>query len=229
MLGNNLSTLGVSAARLDNSFETLSTALVWVPTGEYGQGFGDFEKQKNAPPVLGISVAVMKIKRASRIMILLRNTQLRLSDGTVIFTPNLFGPGITITDATYKMFDIDGGLKYRGFSLEGEYYWRWLDNFKGEGTAGLQPFFNHGFQLQGSAMVVPKILQLYVGGSRINGQFGDPWDLRIGANWFPWKNKVVRWNTEWLYLRNSPVGYSSVPFVVGGRGSVFHSSLELAF
>jgi hypothetical protein len=127
------------------------------------------------------------------------------------------------------MFDVDGGLKYRGFSIEGEYYWRWLDDFEGPGTEGLPQLRDRGFQLQGSAMLVPKTLQLYVGGSRINGQFGNPFDFRSGINWFPWKNKVVRWNTEWLYLRNSPVGYSSVPFAIGGRGNVFHSSLELAF
>ena len=230
MLGNNLSTLGVSAARLDNGFNTFSSALVWTPTGEYGQGFGDFENQKTLTTRLAAHFTRSDENRESQPNNeSFENTQLRLSDGTVIFTPDLFGPGITITDARYRMFDIDGGLKYRGFSLEGEYYWRWLDNFKGEGTAGLEPLFDHGFQLQGSAMVVPRTLQLYAGASRINGQFGDPWDFRLGANWFPWKNKVVRWNTEWLYLRNSPVGYSSVPFVVGGRGNVFHSSLELAF
>jgi hypothetical protein len=230
MLGNNLSTLGVSAARLDNGFNTLSTSLVWTPTGEYGQGFGDFENKKTLTTRLAAHFTRSDENRESQPNNeSFENTQLRLSDGTVIFTPELFGPGITITDARYRMFDLDGGLKYRGFSLEGEYYWRWLDNFKGEGTAGLEPLFDHGFQLQGSAMVVPKSLQLYAGASRINGQFGDPWDFRLGANWFPWKNKVVRWNTEWLYLRNSPVGYSSVPFVVGARGNVFHSSLELAF
>ena len=57
------------------------------------------------------------------------NTQLRLSDGSIIFTPNLFGPGISINDAVYKMASIDGGLKYHGFSLEGEYYLHWLEQF----------------------------------------------------------------------------------------------------
>jgi hypothetical protein len=33
MIANNLSTLGVSAARLDNKFNTFSSALVWTPTG----------------------------------------------------------------------------------------------------------------------------------------------------------------------------------------------------
>jgi hypothetical protein len=78
-------------------------------------------------------------------------------------------------------------------------------------------------------MLMPKKLQAYAGHSRIFGQYGDPWDFRVGANWFPYKDKVVRWNTEALYLRNSPVGYTSVPFAIGGNGWAFHSSLELAF
>jgi len=51
------------------------------------------------------------------------------------------------------MASFDGGLKYRGYSLEGEYYLRWLDNFRGTNTAGLPRLFDHGFQLQASAMV----------------------------------------------------------------------------
>ena len=230
MLGNNLSTLGVSAARLDNKFNTVSSAVVWAPTGEYGQGWGDFERHKRPTTRVGLHFTRSDENRESQPNNeTFENTQLRLSDGTVIFTPDLFGPGITITDARYQMLSLDAGLKFRGFALEGEYYWRWLDNFKGENTAGLERLFDHGFQLQTSAMVIPRTLQLYAGVSRVNGQFGDPYDIRAGANWFPWKNKVVRWNTEWLYIRNSPVGYSSVPFAVGGRGNVFHSSLELAF
>jgi hypothetical protein len=230
MLGNNLSTLGVSAARLDNGFNTFSGALIWTPTGEYGQGWGDFEGHHKLATRLAAHFTRSDENRESQPNSeSFENTQLRLSDGTVIFTPNLFGPGITITDARYRMVSFDGGLKYRGYSLEGEYYLRWLDNFRGENTQGLAGLFDHGFQLQGSAMVVPRTVQAYAGVSRINGQYGNPWDFRSGVNWYPWKNKVVRWNTEWLYLRNSPVGYSSVPFAVGGRGSVFHSSLELAF
>src|SRR5258708_4429126 len=47
MIGNNLSTLGVSAAQLNNGFNTVSTSLVWTPTtGEFGLSFGDFEGHK---------------------------------------------------------------------------------------------------------------------------------------------------------------------------------------
>ena len=39
MLGNNMSTLGVPASRLDNSLNTLSSALLWFPTGDFEKGF----------------------------------------------------------------------------------------------------------------------------------------------------------------------------------------------
>lgn len=230
MLGNNLSTLGVSAARLDKGFNTFSGELVWTPTGEYGMGWGDFENhRKLATRLAAHFTRSNETKESQPNSEAFENTQLRLSDGTVIFTPDLFGPGITINEARYRMASFDGGLKYRGYALEGEYYLRWLDNFHGTNTEGLAGLFDHGFQMQASAMVLPRKVQLYAGMSGINGQYGNPWDFRSGVNWFPWKNKVVRWNTEWLYLRDSPVGYSSVPFAVGGRGNVFHSTVELAF
>ncbi len=235
MLGNNMSTLGVSAARLDNGLNTFSSAIVWTPVGEFsqgfsGQGWGDFEDHDKPAIRLGAHFNRSDENKESQPNSdTFENTQLRLSDGTVIFTPDLFGPGITIEDARWRMMSFDAGLKYHGYSLEGEYYIRSLDHFRGENTAGLKSIFDQGFQLQGSAMVVPKTLQTYLGHSRIFGKYGDPWDLRMGLNWFPFKNHVVRWNTEGLYLYKSPVGYTSVPFAVGGRGWVFHSSFELAF
>jgi hypothetical protein len=235
MLGNNMSTLGVPASRLDNGLNTLSSALLWFPTGDFekgfsGQGWGDFEHHEKFSTRLGFHFSRSDENKESQPNSdTFENTQLRLSDGTVIFTPDIFGPGITVTDARWRMTSVDGGFKYRGYSVEGEYFWRWLDNFRGTSTQGIPQRFDHGFQIQGTAMAIPKTLQAYAGHSRIFGQYGNPWDFRFGTNWFPFKNKVLRWNTEALYLFHSPVGYTSVPFPVGGNGWVFHSSLELAF
>jgi hypothetical protein len=242
MLGNNMSTLGVPASRLDNGFNTLSTALIWFPTGDFekgfsGQGWGDFEHHDRFSTRLAVHFSRSNENKESQPdSEQFENTQLRLSDGTVIFTPNLFQPGVSITDARYRMTTVDGGFKYRGFSLEGEYFWRWLDDFKFLETVAPETLqrlpsqlFDQSFQIQGSAMVVPKTLQAYLGFSKIFGQFGQPRDFRVGANFFPFKNKVVRWNNEALYLYKSPVGYTSVPYPIGGRGWVFHSSMELAF
>jgi hypothetical protein len=200
-------------------------------TGEFGQGFGDFENhEKVATRLAGHFTYSKENKQSQPNDNEFENTQLRLSDGSIIFTPNLFGPGISINDAVYKMVSIDGGVKYHGFALEGEYYpVHRLSNFQGPGTSGLRPNTDYGYQLQASAMVIPKTLQGYVGGSEVIGHYGRPWDFRAGVNFFPYKNKVVRWNTEFLYLYRSPVGYTSVPFAFGATGPVFHTTLELAF
>ena len=235
MLGNNMSTLGVSAARLDNKLNTFSSAVIWFPTGDFekgfsGQGWGDFEHHDRFSTRLAFHFSRSDENKESQPNSdSFENTQLRLSDGSVIFTPNLFGPGITITDARWRMTTVDGAFKYRGYSVEGEYFWRWLDNFRGINTQDIPQRFDHGFQIQGTAMVIPKTLQAYIGNSKIFGQYGNPWDFRFGTNWFPFRNKVLRWNTEALYLFKSPVGYTSVPFAVGAKGWSFHSSLELAF
>lgn len=231
MIGNNLSTLGVSAAQLNNGFNTFSSSLVWKPTtGEFGPGFGDFENhQQLATRLAAHFTRSDEDKQEQPNSDAFENTQIRLEDGTVIFTPNLFGQGISVTNVTYRMTSFDGGLKYHGFSLEGEYFLRWLDHFQGPGTAGLASIFSHGFQMQASAMVLPKTLQFYLGQSTIYGKYGNHWDFRAGLNYFPFHNKVLRWNNEFLYLHHSPVGYTSVPFAVGGTGPIFHTNLELAF
>jgi hypothetical protein len=231
MLGNNLSTLGVSAAQLNNKFNTTSTALIWTPlAGNYGVGFGDFENHERVATRLAAHYTQSEEDRQEQPNSdSFENTQIRLEDGTVIFTPGIFGPGVLINDVTYKMSAYDGGIKYRGYSVDAEYFLRWLNHFEGTNTAGIPTIFSQGYQLQASAMVLPQSLQVYLGGSHLWGHYGSPFDFRAGINWFPWHNKVLRWNTEFLYLNNSPVGYTSVPFPLGGNGPVFHSNVELAF
>lgn len=159
----------------------------------------------------------------------IENSQIRLTDGSIIFTSNLFGQGITVDKVTYRMSSIDGGFKYKGISLEAEYYWRWLSDFQGTNVGGIADINDHGFQVQASAMAVPKILQVYFGGSEILGRYGDGSEVRAGANWYPVKERGFRINAEWLHLNHCPVGYTAVPYPVGGNGDVFHTNVELNF
>jgi len=230
MIGNNLSTLGVSSAQLDNKLDTLATALVWEPTtGEFGRGFGDFEDHQQLATRLGLHYThSTETKQSQPNTEGFENTQIRLSDGTVIFTPNIFGPGITVQELVYQMSSMDAGIKYKGFALEGEYYIRKLDQFQGPGTAGLRNLWDRGFQLQASTMIIPRTFQAYVAGSYIDGEYGKPWDVRAGINWHPWHNRVVRWNTQVMYLNHSPVGYTSLTYNVGSKGVVFNTDFELA-
>ena len=233
MAGNNLSQLGVSAAQLTGSFNTLSGALWWMPTtGEFGpgEGFGDFEYHKEVATLFGVHFTRSREDKQSQPGTeTIENTQIRLSDGTAIFDLDAFGPGTQITRATYEMAAANAGIKYRGYSLDAEYYWRWVDDFSIRGPVPVDSLYDHGFQLQASAMLVPQSIQAYVAGSRISGEYGNPSDVSIGFNWYPYRNRALRLNAQLLYLNESPVGYSAVPMALGGDGPVWTSDVVFNF
>ncbi len=233
MFANNLSTLGVSAAQLDNRLDTQSYAVQWMPTtGEFGlwNTFGDYDDHENVATRIGVHYTHSLEERQSQPGTEgIENSQIRLTDGSIIFTPDLFGPGITVNEVDYRMTSVDAGVKYQGLSLEGEYYWRWLSSFTGVNTSSIANINDHGYQLQASGMAVPKVLQLYFGASQIFGQHGNQWEVRAGENWYVMKERGIRLNGEWMYVDRSPVGYTAYPYPVGARGHVFHINLEMNF
>lgn len=233
MLGNNLSQLGVNAAQLDDDFNTVSGSLWWMPTtGEYGPagGYGDFQNHQELATTFGISATHSVEDRQSQPDAdAIENSQIRLSDGTIIFTPGAFGTDGRVNRATYFMTALDAGMKYRGFALEGDYYFRWVDDFVVDGDVPEDELYDHGFDVQASAMVIPRTLQAYAAGSKIFGEYGKPWDLSLGVNWYPFKQQLLRVNTELIYVNDSPVGNASNVYVVGGDGWIFHTDLELMF
>lgn len=233
MLGNNLSQLGVNAPQLDDKFNTLSGALWWMPTtGEYGpgSGFGDFEWHDELATLFSINYTTStENSQAQPGTEGFENSQIRLSDGTRFFSEDPFLTGANFLELDYRMLAMSAGMKYRGWHVEAEAYFRELDNFVTTGPVPINDLSDNGFQIQGSYMVRPKELQVYAGYSRINGDNGDPYDFTLGLNWFPFLRKDMRINVQGLYLKDSPVGYSSVPFIVGGNGWSFSTDAIVAF
>jgi len=233
MVGNNLSTLGVGASRLDNGLNTTTVMLNWMPTtkefGPFG-AFGDYEMHDQVATRLGTHFTYSREDKQSQPGTdSIENSQLRLTDGTNVFTDDIFGVGTTVQKATYQMMSVDAGIKYKGFALEAEGYSRWLTGFDGPATGDINDINDTGYQLQASAMVVPTILQGYVSGAQVFGKFGDTAEARVGMNWWPFKQRGLRVNAEWLHLDHSPVGYTAVPYPVGGNGEVFTMAVEMNF
>ena len=233
MVGNNLSQLGVNASQLDDKLQTYSGALWWMPTtGEYGpgEGLGDYEFHEEFATLVGVHFTHSREDaQAQPGTDSFENSQIRTSDGRRIFEPGAFGAGTRINEATYQMAAFNAGFKYRGFSLEAEVYRRWVGKFDVTGSIPVDELKDTGYQIQGSFMAIPRVLQPYVAYSRIDGEYGEPTDFSIGANWFPMQRKELRFSFQALKLEDSPVGYSSVPFAVGGDGWVLTTDLVLAF
>src|SRR5262249_32666351 len=91
---DNLSILGVSASQLAFGLDTYTGSLYWMPTtGEFGpgSGFGDYEDHKQVATLLGVHFTKSREDAQEQPATnAIENTQIRLSDGTVIFSPNAF-------------------------------------------------------------------------------------------------------------------------------------------
>jgi len=215
----------VSASQMAFGLDTYSGALYWMPTtGEYGPGFGfgDYEEHQDVATLLGVHFTKSREDAQSQPKTTgIENSQIRLSDGTVIFQPDAFRTGGQITKATYQMLDLDAGVKYRGWSLDGEYYFRWVNDFDVVGFVPVTRLYDSGFQVLASGMVKPRTLQGYVMGSKVVGEFGNSWDIGFGLTYFPFERKQVRLNAEGIYMNRSAIGYTAVPYVVGGTGWVW--------
>jgi hypothetical protein len=233
MLGNNLSQLGVNAAKLDGSLDTWSGRLQWQPTtGEFGPlgGWGDFEEHQHLATQFGLSATYSREDRQSQPGTEdVNNSQIRLSDGTRLFVPNAFATGGSIERATYQMVSADAALKYQGLDVSAGYYSRWLDSFKTQGYIPVDDLYDYGFEVQTSYMFLPRSVQGYIASSKIFGEYGDPWDTAVGINWYPMRNRLVRVNGEILYTQDSAVGNSSAPYVVGGDGPALNTNVEMKF
>jgi len=232
-MGNNLNNFGVDASKLDNKIKTVSGALIWMPsTGEFGpaNAVGDFEHHEKLATLFGLHATFSNEDKQSQPGVdTPGNTQIRLSDGTTVFTPDALAPGVSVDQVDYTMFALNAGMKYKGYALEGEAYYRVLDNFKATGPVGVDKLIDKGVQIKASSMLMPKTLQLYLNGSKIFGEYGDPWDAAMGLNWWPFKKRGIRVNPELMYVRKSPVGYNSLPYQVGANGWIFVTNLELGF
>ena len=97
-------------------------------------GYGDFEHHEELATLFGLNFTFSGEHRQSQPGTEdIQNSQIRLSDGTVLFTPRAFDTDGRVDKADYYMASFDAGMKYRGFALEGEYYTRWVDNFDTDG------------------------------------------------------------------------------------------------
>jgi hypothetical protein len=233
MIGNNLSQLGVSAAQLDSGVNTFSARLWWKPsTGEFGyqNEFGDYSQHEKPATLFGVHYTKSEEDAQGQSdPESFENSQIRLSDGTLVFSADPFASGAAVRKVDYDMVAVNAGVKYQGFALEYEHYFRWLSNFQTTGPIPVDSLFDHGFQLMSSGMVVPRKLQLYAIYSKIWGDYGNPDEFSAGVNWYPLGHREFRVASQFLRLNRSPIGYASVPAVVGGQGWVFNFDVLLAF
>lgn len=216
MVGNNNSNLDVPATKLDRKLSG-GAALTWLPTtGEFGPrgAFGDYESHETVATRFNLAYTYSPEERQSPVGTPPSNTTLRLADSLNIFETGAFANGVTVEKATYKLLSASAGMKYRGWWLQGEGYYRRLDNFVANGKMPVGVVRDTGFYVQLSKMIVPRRVEIYGGTSYVFSDYGRPKEFLAGVNYYPWNTRNLRLNTQLINVDQSPVS-STFGFYTG--------------
>jgi hypothetical protein len=234
-VGNGLNTLNITANKIDTNL-LLSGSTWWEPLGSYSepgkswQMYDDYFASKKTRIRIGSSFTRSREDRFSDIdQSSPDNTSIYNSDGVLAFTTGAFAPGVTVQEATYKMWAIDGGLKKSGFSLNGQYYMRWLSDFDADGPLPLASTFDHGFELSAGQFVVPKKLVAYARGSKVFGQFANPYEYAGGVKWYLLPTERLWLTGELMRVHKAPYSGAFSPYTNGMDGWVPMVQTVLAF
>jgi hypothetical protein len=234
-VGNGLNTLNITANKIDTSL-LFSGSVWWEPLGPYSepgksrQMYDDYFASKKARIRVGTSFTRSREDRFSDTdQSSPDNTSIYNSDGVLAFSTGAFAPGVTVEKATYRMWAIDGGLKKSGFSVNGQYFLRWLSDFEADGPLPLASTFDHGFELSTGKFVVPKKLLLYARGSKVFGQFANPYEYGGGFKWYFLPTERLWMTGELMRVNKSPYSGAFTPYTAGMAGWMPMLQTVLAF
>jgi hypothetical protein len=234
-VGNGLNTLNISASKIDTNL-VLAGSVWWEPLEPYSlpgksrQMYDDYFASENARIRIGTSFTRSREDRFSQTdQASPDNTSIYNSDGVLAFSTGAYAPGVTVDQATYRMWALDGGLKKSGFSVNGQYYFRWVDDFEADGPLPLESMFDHGFELSAGQFIFPRKLVLYARGSKVFGQFGSPYEYGGGLKWYLLSTERLWLTAELMRVRNAPYGGAFTPYTAGMNGWVPMIQTVLAF
>jgi hypothetical protein len=234
-IGNGLNTLNISASKIDTHL-LFSGSVWWEPLGPYGgtgksrNMYDDYFSSKKTRIRIGTSFTRSREDRYSNLdQSSPENTSLYNSDGVLTFSTGAFAPGVTVNNATYKLWAIDGGIKWNGLAVNGQYFMRWLNEFESDGPLPLASTFDHGYELTAGYFVIPKVLQLYGCGSQVFGHFGDSSEYGGGVRWYFLPTERLWLNAELVRVNHAPYSGAFTPYTAGITGWVPMLQAVLAF
>jgi len=234
-VGNGLNTLNISANKIDTNL-LWSGSVWWEPLGDFGPPgksrnmYDDYFSSEKTRIRIGTAYTRSREDRFSNLdQSAPENTSMYNSDGVLTFSTGAFAPGVTVDQATYRMWAIDGGLKWNGLAVNGQYFFRWIEDFDADGPIPVSSTFDHGFELSASYFVVPRKLSVYGRGSEVFGEFGDSWEYAGGVKWHCLPTERFWFNAELMNVHKVPYSGTFTPYTSGLNGWIPMLQAILAF
>lgn len=226
MVGNGFQTSDLSHSQINEDL-MYSGSLWWEPLGDFGSGYADVSAGEKARVQMGTSLTYAQEDGVTGSGAALAESNfLRLDDGT------------RLTDLGVNHFDlallsVDAALKWRGFNLCAEAYYRWLGRIRptGAAPAAFPDSRNEswGGYVGAGYMLVPRCFDVQARVSTVQGDFKDSREFAAGVNWYMDGTHGRKLTLDATRFDGSPVSNSGPNFQVGDDGVMLRLQLQLAF
>jgi hypothetical protein len=230
LIGNGFNTASLDLLGLDDNF-AYAGDLIWEPLGDFGRYFSDLEWHETPAIRLGTNLVYSRQEGSQADALGPEQTQIRLSDGTLFTDLGALAPNVTVTSYFIYLYTLDLGFKYRGLSLNGEYFCRWLQGIEGTGPipSSRGNLFDHGAYAQVGYFVVPERLELYAKTSQITGPFGSGSEWGGGLSWFPRADNSFKVTIDATKVNSSPTSQDRTGYEAGASGTLIRAQLQTRF
>jgi hypothetical protein len=231
MVANSFNGQNLVDNRIGNNM-AFATSLWWEPLGKFGPGFSDVEWHERPVVRIGSSLTLSRetLANPNTVATNPESTVFRLSDGTPLALAGALGPGSDIHTTSVQLWSIDAALEYRGFSLSGEYYFRWLNDFLHTGgPPAVTSLFDNGAYAQGSYFVIPHKLEGYARYSFVTGRFGGGDEWSGGLNWYVRGTRNWRATFDVTRINHSPAENVLTGYRAGESGTLFQLQMLTDF
>ena len=232
MVGDGFNTNGLlpEPGAIDDNFVYSCSLWADLGQGKYGRGYSDLEWHERLVSEVGTSFTYGRQEgQGPLLQPRIEQNFIRLADGTRITTPGAVAPGVTVNNFDIYLWAVDAAFKWRGFSANGEYYFRQLSNLECTGPLPTRIIYNHGYALEGGYMLIPDRFEVNARTSQIYGAYGPSREYAGGVNWFPSGNHNWKWTFDATQLYQSAAQNSGPNYIAGVTGVLFRMQLQAAF
>ncbi len=226
MLGQGFNTQGLPPSETGDNFALAGSAW-WDVVGDYGPARPtDFEFHDVPAVRIGSSWVSSAVGTPGRQSV--EADFLRLTDGTRLTDTGALAPGARVEGFDVTLLAIDAAFKYRGWSANGEYFWRSVTDLKANlpvPGVGLQ----QGFYVEGGFFVIPQQFELNSQFAYVNGKPGTRSSYATGLSYYPRKSQYSKFTVDATLIDGSPVNSPGIDMLVGDSGVLVRAQWQVVF
>lgn len=228
MVGNGYRTSNIPNALTDDRF-TFAATNYWDPMGNFGGQLVDYDCSETPLVRVGHSFVYSPVSDDQLGLPLGEADFLRLTDGTRIGQRGALAPGVTVSNFDIYFYGLDMAAKWRGWSINAEIFFRWIEDIRGDGPVGTTDLLQRGFYVEGGSFLIPKVLDVNFRYSQVNGLFGDSSEYAGGFNWYPLDTHKMKISFDVTVLDGSPLNNNTSDILVGDDGILFRTQFQAEF